>query len=58
MHFLNGQRQIRSAQQRYIDDQPADFIREICAIRGQKHNRSFTTDSTENTDESQRSRKA
>ena len=57
MHFLTGQRQIRSAQQRYIDGLPADFIREICAIRGQKHSRIFTTDGTENTDESQRSRK-
>jgi hypothetical protein len=31
-----------------------DFIREICAIRGQKYNRIFTTDSADNADESQR----
>jgi hypothetical protein len=34
-----------------------DCIREICAIRGQKQNRIFTTDSADNADESQRLQK-
>ncbi len=55
--WLTGQRHVGSDVQALCDAEPAILSVIICAIREQKHNRIFTTDSTNNTDESQRSQK-
>ena len=41
----------------FVRRSACDFVLEICVIRGQKHDRIFTTDSADHTDESQRSQK-
>ena len=52
--WLTGQRHVGSDVQALCDAEPAILSVIICAIREQKHNRIFTTDSM---DESQRSQK-